>query len=102
MTASFGRRTQGGPARAPVPKKSFRPAPASAPAAPATPAVDDEIREWKKSRGFSFPVKTLALVASLSFGIGSFALPESVNDWMQWPLYALSAASLYIGFRRKR
>jgi hypothetical protein len=40
-------------------------------------------------------------MASMSFGIAAFVLPESVNDAVQWPLYALSAASLYAWFRRR-
>jgi hypothetical protein len=81
------------------------PAPAGVappPAEPALPSVDDELKQWKKSRGFTFPLKTLAVMASISFAIGSFALPANVNNWAQWPLYALSAASLYVGFARRK
>ena len=108
MSRAFGRRAQ-----TPAPK-ALPPVPAkfSRPGAPpitseikteaATPSVDDELRQWKKSRRRSFPIKPLALMASLCFGIGSFALPKEINDEVQWPLYALSAASLYVGFRAKR
>jgi len=64
--------------------------------------VDAEIREWKKARGSQFPVKLLALVASLSLGVASIALPSDVNDWLQYPLLGLSAASLYVGFARRK
>jgi hypothetical protein len=102
MSQSFGRRA---PAQAPktpppVMTKFSRPG-ATAPAVK-TPSVDDELRQWKKSRRRAFPIKLLALIASLSFGIASVALPKEINDEVQWPLYALSAASLYVGFRRKR
>lgn len=81
--------------------KISRPGP-PAPAMPAGPSVDDEIRDWKKARGSNFPIKLLALVASVSFGVASIALPQQINDWAQYPLYALSAASLYAGFVRKK
>lgn len=61
--------------------------------------VDDELQEWKrgrKRRSKSF-WRQLALMASLCFGIASFVLPDSVNDILDWTLYALTAASLYAG-----
>jgi hypothetical protein len=69
---------------------------------PASP--DDDLREWKLARkqNFAIPWRPLSLLATLFFGIASFALPDSVNDIVQWPLYALGAASLYVGFRRRR
>jgi hypothetical protein len=86
----------------PVMRKTIRPAaPVSAPPA-ATLSVDDEIRQWKKSRGLSRHLRPVALTASLCFGIASLVLPKTVNDEVQYPLYALSAASLYAGLRRKR
>ena len=104
---SFGRRSGGAPP--PAMRKFSRPTLGAAPLvgraqdAPARiDSVDEELKAWKKSRGPSRHVKLLALAASLSFGIASFALPETVNDWLQYPLYALSAASLYVGFRHKR
>jgi hypothetical protein len=104
MSQTFGRRAQTPAPKAspPVPVKFSRPGAPAVKAEPAAPSVDDELREWKKSRVRNFPIKPLALIASLCFGIGSFALPKEINDEVQWPLYALSAASLYIGFRRKR
>lgn len=41
-------------------------------------------------------------MATLCFGIASLVLPDSVNDNVQWLLYALMAASLYAGFRNRR
>jgi len=104
MSQTFGRRTQSSVPKAspPVPVKFSRPSAPAVKAEPTAPSVDDELREWKKSRGRNFPIRPLALMASLCFGIASFALPKEINDEVQYPLYALSAASLYVGFRRKR
>lgn len=98
---SFGRRAAPKLSRTPLPAMTevSRPT-AQVRAAPADP-VADELKSWKKSRGPSPYLKPLALTASLCFGIASVALPEHVNQWVQYPLYALSAASLYAGFRRK-
>jgi hypothetical protein len=100
---SFGRRPLAKPSQAPLPvmTKFARPETAAPRAESPAPSVDDEVREWKKSRGFTFPLKPIALMASLSFGIASFVLPADINAWAEWPLYGLSAASLYVGFRRK-
>ena len=67
-------------------------------------SLDDELREWKLARrqNFEIPWRPLSLMATLCFGIASFALPDSVNDNVQWLLYALAAASLYAGFRKRR
>jgi hypothetical protein len=50
------------------------------------------------------PWSSLYLTASLSFGIASFVLPDSVNDAADWLLYILCGASLWawIAARRKR
>jgi hypothetical protein len=68
------------------------------------PSVDQELEEWRRTRkhGFRMPWRQLSLVASLCFGIASFALPDSVNDNVQWLLYALMAASAYAGFSKRR
>jgi hypothetical protein len=68
------------------------------------PSLDDELRQWKlaRKRNFEIPWRPLSLMATLCFGIASFALPDSVNDNVQWLLYALAAASLYAGFRKRR
>ncbi|MDE2472499.1 MAG: hypothetical protein KGL35_28175 [Bradyrhizobium sp.] len=67
-------------------------------------SVDEELRQWKlaRRRNFEIPWRPLSLMATLCFGIASFALPDSVNDNVQWLLYALTAASLYAGFRKRR
>jgi hypothetical protein len=74
---------------------------AARPQSPPADPVAEELKAWKKSRGPSPYLKPLALMASLSFGVASVALPAVINHWVQYPLYALSAASLYAGFRRK-
>jgi hypothetical protein len=68
------------------------------------PSLDDELRQWKlaRRRNFEIPWRPLSLMATLCFGLASFALPDSVNDNVQWLLYALVAASLYAGFRKRR
>jgi hypothetical protein len=68
------------------------------------PSLDDELRQWKlaRKRNFEIPWRPLSLMATLCFGIASFALPDSVNDNLQWLLYALAAAGLYAGFRKRR
>jgi hypothetical protein len=106
MSNEFGRRA--GHAKAPAPPAMMKfaraphaPTPAPPQAAPID-SVDAEIREWKKARGSHFPIKLLALVASASFGVASIALPARINAWAEWPLLALTAASLYAGFRRRK
>jgi hypothetical protein len=68
------------------------------------PSLDQELLEWKRARkrGFAIPWRQLSLMASLCFGIASFVLPDSVNDNVQWLLYALTAASLYAWYSRRR
>ena len=68
------------------------------------PSLDDELRQWKlaRKRNFEIPWRPLSLMATLCFGIASLALPDLVNDNVQWLLYALAAASLYAGFRKRR
>jgi hypothetical protein len=103
--ASFGRRAAPKPSQAPLPlmTKFARPSvPAAQIETPKPVAVADELKAWKKTRGPSPYLKPLSLMASLCFGIASVALPAQINAWVQYPLYALSAASLYAGFRRKR
>ena len=60
----------------------------------ASPPIDDEFREWKKAR-------QLALMASVSFGVASLVLPDSVGDTLDWVLYGLMAASAYAGLQRR-
>jgi hypothetical protein len=65
-------------------------------------ALDEELRAWKKARRFQIPWRPLSWMASLSFGIASFVLPDSVNDNVNWLLYALMAASFCAGFIKRR
>jgi hypothetical protein len=67
-------------------------------------SVDDEIEAWKAARGSvgPFPWRQLSLMAGLCFGIASFVLPDTVNDALQWPLYALTAISLYVGLHKRK
>jgi hypothetical protein len=66
--------------------------------------LDEDLREWKRARkrNFEIPWRPLSLMATLCFGIASFVLPDSVNDTVQWFLYALMAASFYVGIRRRQ
>ena len=68
------------------------------------PAIDEELHEWKRQRqkAYSIPWRQLSLMSGLCFGIASFVLPDSVSDAAQWLLYALAAAGLYAGFRKRR
>jgi hypothetical protein len=66
------------------------------------PSLDGELRQWKQARKqYLVHWRSLWLVATLSFGIASFVLPDSVNDNVSWLLYALAAASLYVGVRKR-
>jgi len=67
------------------------------------PSLDDDLQQWKlaSKQNFEFPWRSTSLMAMLCFGIASFVLPDSVNDSVQWLLYALAAASLYVGFRKR-
>lgn len=69
----------------------------------ASSADDDELKKWKRARrdNFEIPWRSLSWMATLSFGIASFVLPDSVNDGVQWLLYALAIASFLAGFRRR-
>lgn len=69
----------------------------------ASPPLDDEFREWKKARKrhSGLPWRQLALMASVSFGVASLVLPNSVSDELDWVLYALMAASAYAGLQRR-
>lgn len=102
---NFGRRA----ALQPAVPRAAAPAPVqptiSCPPPEATlPSVEDEIEAWKAARGsvVAFPWRQLSLMAGLCFGIASFVLPDTVNAAMQWPLYALTAISLYAGLRKRK
>ena len=102
----FGRRVilQGPPAgasaRARVAVPASQPPAAAKPVAP----IDAEFEEWKRARrrNFSLPWRQLSFLASVFFGVASLALPDSVNDNVQWVLYALMAASFYAGLAGRR
>jgi hypothetical protein len=82
--------------------RADQPTPASANAPFALP--DHELESWKKARRKSYrlPWRQLSWLASLFFGIGAWVLPDTVNDNVQWVLYALMAASFYAGFVARR
>jgi hypothetical protein len=70
-------------------------------------SLDDELDVWKAERRRDLglllvPWRPLYLIASLSFGIASFALPDSINAWADWLLYGLAAASLLVWFISRR
>ena len=67
-------------------------------------SVDQELEEWKRSRkkGFKIPWSQLSLMASLCFGIGSFVLPDSVNDNIEWLLWILAAVSAVVWFTNRK
>ncbi|HTT96889.1 MAG TPA: hypothetical protein VMF58_02485 [Rhizomicrobium sp.] len=82
-------------------------APAAAPQVvepPAEPSVDEELQAWKEARGsqFKMPWSQLSLMASLCFGIASFVLPDSVNDNVEWLLWALSAIAAYVWWTNRK
>lgn len=112
---SFGRRVNPqprfAPAQAQAAAPSTKPVVGEVSAEPHSPAaaktdsesIDQELQEWKRARrsNFKIPWRQLSLMASLCFGIASFVLPDTVNDNVQWLLYALAAASLYAGFSKR-
>jgi hypothetical protein len=61
------------------------------------PALDEELRAWQRERlkglPARLPLRQLSLMASLSFGVASFVLPDSINDDASWFLYILTGAS---------
>ncbi len=113
---SFGRRIRPQPPRTQLEIESVKPSTkawsSEVPAQQELPrqenagsqSVEQELQEWKRARrrNFKLPWFQLWLMASLSFGIASFVLPDSVNDQVDWLLYALMAASAYAGFSRRR
>jgi hypothetical protein len=65
-------------------------------------SLNDELGQWKLARKRNLVHwRSLWFVATLSFGIASFVLPDSVNDNVNWVLYGLAAASVYVGFRKR-
>lgn len=53
-----------------------------------TQPLQDELLEWKRVRRHNhrLPWRQISLMASASFGIGYFVLPESGNQTVQWLL----------------
>jgi hypothetical protein len=66
-----------------------------------TNPADPELDDWKRTRRWQPPWRQISLMASLCFGIASLVLPDTVNDTVQWLLYALTAVSLYGGLRKR-
>ncbi|HUW80079.1 MAG TPA: hypothetical protein VMV54_04180 [Acidocella sp.] len=75
---------------------------AAAPPVLAPAEIDEELLAWKQTRKRQIPWGPLSLMASLSFGIASFELPDSVNGVVNLWLYALSAMSLWVWFAKRR
>jgi hypothetical protein len=71
---------------------------------PEAPSLDRELEEWTRARkrGFKVPWRQLSLMASLCFGIGSFVLPDSVNDNVEWLLWGLAAMSAFVWFTNRK
>jgi hypothetical protein len=65
---------------------------------------DMEPRAWKQARDsrFKMPWSQLSLMASLCFGIASFVLPDSVNESVDWLLWALAIMSFGVWFSDRR
>jgi hypothetical protein len=66
--------------------------------------VDRELEEWKAARklqrrSFREPWRTLAIAATVGFGLSSWLLPDSVSDVAQLVTGGLGAASFFAGFR---
>jgi hypothetical protein len=61
------------------------------------PDIDGELDEWKRARGRHIPWRQISLIASLSFGVAWFVLPDSVSDPVSWLLLGLSGASFVNG-----
>jgi hypothetical protein len=68
-----------------------------------THSIEDELLEWKRARRHSYclPWRQISLMASASFGIAYFVLPDSVNQIAQWPLLALVILSFASSFSRR-
>lgn len=70
--------------------------------ADAGPSLDEELRAWKQQRSFIIPWKQVCLMATICFGVASFALPATVNRSLDWVLYGLTAMSFYAWFTARR
>lgn len=65
-----------------------------------TDVPDTELEDWKRGRRYRLPWRQISLTASLCFGIAALVLPDTVNNAVDWLLYALAAASFINGLRR--
>lgn len=71
-------------------------------APPPTSKKDEAEASMSLRRAVSnFPWRQFSLMAGLCFGIASFVLPVAVNDAVQWPLYILTAISLWAGLHKR-
>jgi hypothetical protein len=101
---TFGRRRNTSP---PAPVRTIaqasRPDAQPLAASPEWSLDDPALEDWKRNRKpFAFPWRQVFLMASLCFGVASLILPDTVNDMVDWLLYALAAMSFYAGLRRRR
>jgi len=90
----------------PVREAGTSPAPSIMPAASdeSSVDVDRELEEWKAARklqrrSFREPWRTLAIAATVGFGLSSWLLPDSVADVAELVTGGLGAASFFAGFR---
>jgi len=68
-----------------------------------TQADSDEFqREWDTAHLVGFPWGKAYLMAGLSFGIASFALPDTVNEAANWLLYLLAGASIWAWYQKRK
>lgn len=67
-------------------------------------SLEDELYQWKRDRRkhFGLPWRQILLMASVCFGVGSFVLPDLVNDTVQWLLLGLAALGLIAGLSARR
>lgn len=74
------------------------------PKTPKFSLVDDDFREWKRARKPNFRTlwRPFLLMATICFGVASLVLPDSVNDAVDWLLYAMTGLSLYSWIRSRR
>jgi hypothetical protein len=116
MTTQFGRRAATRPAAIAAKSKApaanldkLFPAVAAPPSAPVIASLKgekgaSEIDAWKTERkqAYRLPWRQLSLIAGLSFGIGSFVLPDDVTGYTDLLLYALSAMSFGVAIFGKK
>jgi len=104
---TFGRRNASPPTLAHTAPQAYRPEAETLTVPTDWSSADAELDDWKRARKpvafpFALPWRQVFLMAGLCFGVASFVLPDTVNDAVDWLLYALAAMSFYAGLRRKR